>query len=141
MQYVNAFLAAVLTVFALMTLDDPRQALMFGIGAALAAVALKHWLGLWTVRFLATATAVLLYWYFGQFFLRADNLEDGWYASSAALPMAGLLIAGFAMIPVLSEYSCRMKAGADCERARRQFESRKSVLASLRPSQTPRSIT
>ena len=48
---------------------------------------------------------------------------------------AGLLFAGFAMIPVLSEYSCRMKASSECERGRRQFEERKPLLDSVRRSQ------
>lgn len=141
MQCVNAIIAVALLTFAVLSLDAPAQALMYIIGAALAAIAFKHWLSTWTVRALAIGTVCMLYWYFGQFFLRADQLAPGWYGTGEAIPALGLLIAGFAMIPVLSEYSCRMKASAECERGRRRSEDRKPLLDAIRPSQSPRSAS
>ena len=135
MQYVNAFIAVVLLIFALLSLAEPARALMYIVGAVLGAIALKHWLGVWTVRVLAVVTACTLYLYFGQFFLLAGNLEPGWYGSGQAVSAVGLLVAGFAMIPVLSEYSCRMKASSECERGRRQFEARKPAFNPLRALQ------
>ena len=135
-----AIFAVALLVFALLSLDAPSQALMYIIGAALAAIAFKHWLSTWIVRVLAVGTACMLYWFFGQFFLRAEELMPGWYASGDAIPALGLLVGGFGMIPVLSEYSCRMKASGECERARRQFEERKPVFNALRASESPRSV-
>ena len=137
MQYVNAVIAVALVVFAAASLDAPAQALMYVVGAALAAIAFKHWLGIWMVRVLAIGTVVTLYWYFGQFFLVAGDLKPGWFATGEAIPALGLLVAGFGMIPVLSEYSCRMKASAECERGRRQFEDRKPFLNALRASEPP----
>lgn len=141
MRCVNAVIAAALVVFAGASLDAPAQALMYVIGAALAATAFKHWLGVWMVRLLAIGTALTLYWYFGQFFILAGDLEPGWFATGEAIPALGLLVAGFAMIPVLSEYSCRMKASGECERGRRQFEDRKPFLNALRTSEAPRSAS
>ena len=134
MQYVNAIIALALLALALVTRADPVGALMYVVGAVLAATAFKHWLNAWMVRVLAIATAGALFWYFGQFFLLADTLTPDWYGGAGAIHALGLLFAGFAMIPVLSEYSCRMKASAECERGRRQFQERKPLLDTLRPS-------
>ena len=140
MQYVNAVIAVALLVFALASLAAPVEALMYTVGAALAATAFKHWLRAWMVRVLAIATAGTLFWYFGQFFMLANSLEPGWYAGGEGIHAIGLLCSGFAMIPVLSEFSCRMKASAECERGRRQFEEHKPLLNAFRHSQSPRSL-
>ena len=141
MQYVNAVIAVALLVFALVSLAAPVEALMYAVGAVLAGIAFKRWLRAWMVRVLAIATAFALFWYFGQFFMLANSLEPGWYAGGEAIHAIGLLCSGFAMIPVLSEFSCRMKADAECERGRRQFEEHNPLLNALRPSQSPRSLS
>jgi len=141
MQYVNVVIAGALAFFACISLDTPAQALMYLVGAVLAAIAFKHWLGVWMVRVLAIGTALTLYWYFGQFFMLAGDLDPGWFATGEAIPALTLVVAGFAMIPVLSEYSCRMKASAECERGRRQFEDRKPFLNALRASEPPSSAS
>lgn len=134
MQYVNAMIAVALLVLAVLNLDDPPGASMFVFGAVLAAVALKHWLSAWTVRVLAFLAAGTLFCYFGQFFYLVPHLQPSWYWDwhGAGLEAAALLLSGFAMIPVLSEYSCRMKATRECERGRREFEARKPLLAGLK---------
>ncbi len=143
MHYVNLIIAVVLLVFAvvLLKLNDAVTASACIGGAVLAAVALKHWLDIWTVRLLALATAGMLFYCFAQFFSLVPTLQPGWYWQVEAINTFGLLFAGFAMIPVLSEYSCRMKANGDCERGRRHLRSRKPLLTTLRHSQTSRSTS
>lgn len=140
MQYANAIIAVVLLALALLKLDDPAEASMFILGAAIAAIAFKHWLSAWTVRLLAVVAAGMLFCYFWSFFSLVPHLQPDWYWQPRAIDAVGLLFAGFAMIPVLSEYSCRMKASAMCERGRRQFEERKPLLATLRHFRTSRPI-
>ena len=135
MQYVNGIIAVVLLGLALIGRDDPVQAGMFILAATLAAIAFKHWLSRRIVRVLAIVAAGLLFWHFAQFLYVVPHLSPDWYWGSDGIRTAGLLFAGFAMIPVLSEYSCRMKASSECERGRRQFEERKRLLDSVRRSQ------
>ena len=134
MRLVNAVIASALLMAAVLYLGDPPGASMFLVGAVVAAVALKRWLSAWTVRVLAFLAAGTLFCYFGQFFYLVPHLEPSWYWQwqGDALEAAALLLAGFAMIPVLSEYSCRMKATRECERGRREFEARKPLLAGFR---------
>ena len=141
MQYVNAFIAVALLGFALLVPHDMGQAPMYIVGATLAAISFKHWLSIWMVRVLALVAAGTMFWYFGRFLLLVPSLQPDWYWQPlAAVDVIGLLFAGFAMIPVLSEYSCRMKASEKCERGRRQFQERKPMFATLRPSHHPRSV-
>lgn len=133
MQYVNAVIAVALLGFALLRRDAPVEAAMFVVGALLAAIAFKHWLGTWMVRMLAIVAAGAMFSFFAQFFALVPTLHEHWYLRpQEAVEAVALLFAGFAMIPVLSEYSCRMKASAECERGRRQSEERKPLLAGVR---------
>ena len=141
MQFVNATIAVVLLVLAL-AVREGGAAVMFIVGAALAAIAFKHWLSVWMVRVLALFTAGSMFYFFWNFFALVPTLQPDWYWQPVEVIDAfGLLCAGFAMIPVLSEYSCRMKANAQCERGRRapsegQAPRSSRLLPSLRPSQT-----
>lgn len=140
MQFVNAIIAVVLLLLAL-AVGEAGHASMFIVGAVVAAIAFKHWLSTWMVRVLAFVTAGAMFYFFWSFFALVPTLQTDWYWQPVELIDAfGLLCAGFAMIPVLSEYSCRMKANAECERGRRQFEPRKPIPTSLRPSQPSRPI-
>ena len=139
MQYVNAIIAVALLGLAVLMRHDPGEAAMYVLGAILAATAFKHWLSTWMVRLLAFVAAGTLFCYFGKFLYLAPTLQPDWYWQPLeVLDVAGLLFAGFAMIPVLAEYSCRMKASNECERGRRQFQEKKPMLGTLRPSQTSR---
>ena len=136
MHYVNAIIAVALLGLALLMRHQPGEAAMFIVGAVLAAIAFKHWLSTWMVRTLAFVAAGTMFCYFGRFLLLVPTLQPDWYWQPLEVVDAvGLLFAGFAMMPVLSEYSCRMKASEECERGQRS-QSRKPVLATLRPSQT-----
>ena len=134
MRLVNAVIAVALVALAVLKLDDPSGASMFLFGALIAAFALKHYLSAWSVRVLAFLAAGTLFCYFGQFFYLVPHLQPSWYWQwqGDALEATALLLSGFAMIPVLSEYSCRLKASRECVRGRRQFEARKPLLAGFK---------
>lgn len=113
MRYVHGALALVLVVLSLLHLDDPDPGFwmsLYGAGAILAATACKPTLGRWTVRVLATAATLTMFLYFAGFFVRVPYLGEAWYATEAHGGTLALLIAAFCMIPVVSSYSCRMKA-------------------------------
>lgn len=114
-HYVNGVLGVVLLIFAVFQLgseDGLWWATVYLCGAMLALVTLRLDLNLWTVRFLAVVTTAAMFFYFAAFFRLAPNLQDEWYRGADAIEALGLLFAAFSMIPVLSEFSCRMKA--DC---------------------------
>ena len=47
--------------------------------------------------------------YFAAFFRIVDHFHEQWYRSGMMLEAVGMLISAFAMIPVLSVFSCFMK--------------------------------
>lgn len=113
MHYVNSALALVLVVLSLLHLGDEQPVIwmsLYGAGALLAAAACKPTLNRWTVRVLATASTVTMFIYFAGFFFRAPYLGESWYVREGNVGTLALLIAGFCMMPVVSAYSCRMKA-------------------------------
>jgi hypothetical protein len=113
MHYVNGALALVLVVLSVLHLNDPKSVLwmsLYGAGAILAAASLKATLSPWTVRVLATAATVTMFLYFAGFFFRAPYLGEAWYTSKGHGGTLALLVAGFCMMPIVSAYSCRMKA-------------------------------
>ncbi len=113
MHYVTATLGLVLVVFALLQIGQPDGLLwasVFASGAFLALITLKRDMPLMLTRFFAVLSSLAMFWFFAGFFRLAPNLHPEWYERAAALDAIGLLFAGFAMITVLSEYSCRMKS-------------------------------
>ena len=118
MKCLNAVISAGLVLLALLHLGVPaRPYLLIGMyccGAALAFITLMPGVGQWSARILAVCATACMLFFFAGFFHMAPNLGDEWYA--VHLSSLGQLIAAFAMLPVLSEYSCLMKA--DCVQAR-----------------------
>jgi hypothetical protein len=113
MSYVTASLGLVLAMFAVLHIGQPDGLLwtaVFGSGAVLAFLTLKRDMPLMVSRVLAVLSSLAMFWFFAGFFRIAPNLQPEWYERAAALDAIGLLFAGFAMITILSEYSCRMKA-------------------------------
>lgn len=135
MRYVNAITAVALfglALLQLLRLDDPAAALFFASGAVAAAFAAKQGLHAKVVRLLAFLSAAIMFCYFWQFFSLTPTLPADWYRHPGTLNVVGLLFAGFGMIPVVSAYTCRMKANGNCEGARRKAASGTPLLASLR---------
>ena len=62
-------------------------------------------------RVLAVASVIAMFFYFAGFFRIVDRFHEQWYRSGLMLDAVGLLISAFAMIPVLSVFSSRMKCG------------------------------
>ena len=113
MRYVNGVMAIVLMAFAILHLREPGNVLLvlsFAGGSLLALLSLKRSLGLMTARGLAGLSTVAMFFYFAGFFRYCPEMSTGWYMLDKAPGLIGLLVAGFAMIPVLSVYSCWMKA-------------------------------
>ncbi len=116
MSYLNGFIGFGFILLALLHLGVPDASLLIGaylFGSALAFVTLVRRLPLNVSRVLALVTTAATFFYFIGFFQMAPHLGNGWYAvHTKAL---GQLLGAFAMIPVLAEYSCRLKA--DCVEA------------------------
>ncbi len=113
MSYLNGFIGFGFILLALLHLGVPDGSFLVGtylFGSALAFITLVRRLPLNAARVLALVTTAATFFYFIGFFQTAPHLGDGWYAvHTRAL---GQLLGAFAMIPVLAEYSCRLKA--DC---------------------------
>ena len=77
-------------------------------GAALAFPALVRSLPPGLSRLLAIAATAFLFFYFAGFLKVAHQLGSGWYTMH--MVALGQLLGAFAMIPLLAEYSCRLKA-------------------------------
>lgn len=92
----------------------PVFSVLYGIGAALALLSLLDVTKPWIVRLLAVASTAAMFMYFFGFFRLVHRFHDNWYQSGMALEAIGLLTSAFAMIAVLSVYSCRLK-GDDTE--------------------------
>jgi hypothetical protein len=118
MQYIHGFIGCVLIVLALIHVPYPAEFawLPYAGGAVLALIPLKSDISLGLSRILAIATAGTMFFFFAWFFLLVPNLPADWYASQAGWAAVCRLLGAFVMIPILSEYSCRLKA--DCLEAR-----------------------
>ena len=113
MCYLNGFIGFGFILLALLHLGVPDASFLVGthlFGSALAFLTLVRKLPVNLARGLALVTTAATFFYFIGFFQMAPHLGDGWYAvHTKAL---GQLLGAFAMIPVLADYSCRLKA--DC---------------------------
>ena len=87
----------------------PVFSVLYGIGAALALLSLREITRPWAVRLLAVASTATMFLYFFGFFRLVHHFHDNWHRSGVALEAIGMLTSAFAMIAVLSVYSCRLK--------------------------------
>ncbi|MCY4344392.1 MAG: hypothetical protein OXE83_12560 [Gammaproteobacteria bacterium] len=119
MKCLNGAIGFGLILLALLHLGVPARphALigMYCFGALLAFITLARRVAHWPARILAVCATGCMLFFFAGFFQMAPSLGDEWYA--VHLSSLGQLIAAFAMLPVLSGYSCLMKA--DCAEARK----------------------
>jgi hypothetical protein len=118
MQYIHGFIACVLVLLALIHIPfpEPLAWLPYTIAAVLALITLKPELSIPVSTVLAIATAGMMFFFFALFFLVVPTLEANWYTSQYGWAAVCLLLSAFVMIPILSEYSCRLKA--ECREAR-----------------------
>ena len=118
MQYIHGFIGCVLVLLALIHIPfpEPFAWLPYSVAAVLALITLKSELSLPVSRVLAIATAGMMFFLFALFFLVAPTLKADWYMTQYGWAAVCLILSAFMMIPILSEYSCRLKA--DCMEAR-----------------------
>lgn len=118
MQYIHGFIACVLVLLALIHIPfpEPFAWLPYSIAAVLAFLTLKSEISIPLSRVLAIATTGMMFFFFALFFLVVPTLKADWYTSQYGWAAVGLLLSAFVMIPILSDYSCRLKA--DCREAR-----------------------
>jgi len=118
MQYSHGFIGWVLVVLALIHLPYPTPLawLPYAGAAILAFITLKSELSLGLSRILAITTAATMFFFFAYFFLLVPKLEADWYTTQFGWAAVSRIVSAFVMIPILSDYSCRLKA--DCLEAR-----------------------
>lgn len=119
MRFLNTIVGIALVVIAFLhvfiphsTPDSAMYMGMYGLGALFAFGSLHTNMGMSVARIMAIGTTAAMFFFFAGFFRLAPEFHDGWYQSGAALDGIGMLLSAFAMIPVLSCYSCILKA--DC---------------------------
>ena len=115
MRMLNAVICCVLVLFAVLHFFIPNHlhvAAVFGTGAMLAFITIFRpgRLSANGARFFAVCTTATMFFYFAGFFKMASGFEENWYQTGAALEGIGFLMAAFLMIPILSCYSCLLKA-------------------------------
>ncbi len=112
MQYINGSIGCVLLIFGLVHIPHPMPLiwLPYLCGAALAFITVKPQISIGFARILAIGTAVAMFFFFAGFFVVAPKLSENWYALHEGWLAVARLVAGFMMLPILSEYSCRLKA-------------------------------
>ena len=91
----------------------PIFSVLYGMGASLALVSLLNVTNAWAVRVLAIASTGVMFLYFFGFFRLVHHFHDNWHRGGVALEAIGMLLSAFAMIAVLSVYSCRLKGSDD----------------------------
>ena len=91
---------------------SPLLSVIYAAGSVMALVSLWRNINFGTARVFAFLTVAAMFFYFAAFFRIVDHFHENWYRGGMALEAVGMLLSAFAMIPVLSVFSCRMKA--DC---------------------------
>lgn len=94
----------------------PVFSVIYALGATLALLSLLNITNAWAVRTLAIASTGAMFIYFFGFFRLVQHFHENWYRGGVALEAIGMLLSAFAMIAVLSVYSCRLK-GSEVETA------------------------
>ena len=113
MRVINAITGFALLALAVLHIFIPKTPILTLIylgGAVLALSSLRANIGFSWARVLAVATVIAMFFYFAAFFRIVDHFHEQWYRSGMMLEAVGMLISAFAMIPVLSVYSCFMKS-------------------------------
>lgn len=116
MQYVNGAAGIVFVILAILQYDRPDAiwwSLSYGFGALLALISFKRELDVWILRLLAWGATGAMFLFFAGFFGLGAYDQQDWYQQEGSLHCMSLLIAGFAMIPLLTDFSWRWKAACD----------------------------
>lgn len=132
MRVINGVIGGVLLALAVLHAFIPHAASLtlmslYGVGAMLALLTWSNNISLGLARVLAIGTTAVMFFYFAGFFKMAPHFSETWYMSGDALEAVGLLLSAFAMIPVLSSYSCLLKA--ECREAMEKDTSRRAFFS------------
>ncbi|MEM6707934.1 MAG: hypothetical protein AAF648_04045 [Pseudomonadota bacterium] len=91
---------------------NPMCASMLVSATALSALTFVRNLPLWATRLAAIFTVAVMFYFFASFFHLVPSLGEQWYQRADSLVALSFLFGAFCMIPLMAEYSCRLKA--DC---------------------------
>ncbi len=118
MQVIHGAIALMLLAVALLHVPHPTPFIWvpYALASALAIITVFADVGQFFSRLLAISTTMLMFFFFAGFFMDVPKLESDWYVRQEGWFAVSTLLAAFAMIPILSDYSCRCKA--DCMHAR-----------------------
>jgi hypothetical protein len=135
MQYINALIGCLFIVIALLYALHPNPLAWapYSAAAVLSLITLKPEISIAISRVLAIGTTALMFFFFAGFFLLVPKLAADWYTNQAGWEAVFRIFGAFAMIPILSDYSCRLKA--ECREA--QLHARRaffSVPDHIRPN-------
>ena len=135
MRYVNGLIGVALFVLALSYLNETDLApwsLIYGYGALVALLSLKSritdrvaWIG-------AIGATVAMFWYFALFFQMVPHLRGDWIAQRHE--SIYLVAAAFCMIPVLSNFSCRLKGDRELKTTGGAVKVKRLFQLPFRPS-------
>ena len=138
MRYVNGLIGVALLILAFSYLSKDNSApwsLIYGYGALVALLSLKSritnpvaWTG-------AIGATVAMFCYFALFFQMVPHLRGDWIAHRHESMY--LVVAAFCMIPVLSNFSCRLKGGRGLKTAEDTAKTRRLFHLPFRPSSRP----
>jgi len=135
MLYLNGLIGCIFAVIALLHVPHPMPwSWVPYLGAAiLALITLKREIGDMLSRALAVITTLTMFFFFAGFFVVVPKLAADWYSHQEGWEAVCLILGAFAMIPILSDYSCRLKA--ECREAREASRRRAffSVPSHIRP--------
>lgn len=118
MRFVNGLAGMALLVIAFNHVGEPDWEIwlpVYAVGSLIALSSLKPGLPVWVVWACAACATAAMFCYFALFFQIAPHLRGDWISQGHA--STNLLVAAFCMIPVLAEFSRRMKAGPEAEAA------------------------
>lgn len=123
MSYLNGLIGSIFVLIALLYVPHPTPFAWapYAGAAVLAFLTLKHELARPLARALAIVTTVTMFFFFACFFVVVPKLAADWYQRQEGWTAVCLLLSAFAMLPILADYSCRLKA--DCEEARARGRS------------------
>jgi hypothetical protein len=118
MLYLNGLIGCIFVLIALLHVAHPMPLTWVPyLGAAvLALITLKREVSDMFSRALAVITTIMMFFFFAGFFVVVPKLAADWYLHQEGWEAVCRLLGAFAMIPILSDYSCRLKA--ECLEAR-----------------------
>jgi O-antigen ligase len=133
MLYLNGAIGVIFIVIALLHAPhpDPFSWAPYLGAALLALVSCRREISMGIARALAILTMVSMFYFFAAFFVHVPRLAADWYQHQEGWNAVCEILAAFAMIPILSDFSCRLKA--ECREARAARRAFFSVPSDIQP--------